>query len=265
MQIRLCPKCGKQNGGNAWNCVDCGATLSMNTLVELENTRTSTGKIKICPKCGKQNDMNIWNCADCGATLSVNTLVETENIQTKQLELAYQHTLGNISPYFKNDILNNFFESLQTDEKILRGFDICLPCSSAPFWFGYMVVTSQRLISVYFKADTHFSLLEGNIPQRSFTHSGTRSDGETLIDRLDSPLTAKEKDSRDAIILSLGDLSSIELVQDMVLHTKFRKSDGISLVPYLIKFYFNDEAYEIYNLLKKFLKKSSGEVLYDLA
>lgn len=265
MKIRLCPKCGKQNEMNAWNCVDCGATLSMNTLVELENTRTSTGKIKICPKCGKQNDMNTWNCTDCGATLSVNTLVNSENIQSKQLELAYQRTLGNVSPYFQNDILNNIFESLQADEKIIRGFDICLPSSSTPFWFGYMVVTSQRLISVYFQADTHFSLLEGNTPQRSFTRFGTRSDGETLIDRLDAPLTSKEKNSRDAIILSLGDLSSIELIQDVVLNTKFRKHDGMSLVPYSIRFYFNDEAYEIYNLLEKFLRKSSGEMLYDLA
>ena len=250
---------------NAWNCVDCGATLSMNTLVELENTGIPTGKMKICPKCGKQNELNIWNCADCGSTLSVNTLVDTEDVQTKQLELAYQRTLGNVSSYFQNDILNCFLKSLQTDEKIIRGFDICLPSSLAPFWFGYIVITSKHLISINFQADTHYSLLEGNIPQRSFTRFGTRADHETLIDRLVSPLTSKEKNSRDAIILKLGNLSSVELVRDVVLNTKFRKSDGISLVPYSIRFYFNDEAYEIYNLLKRFVKKSSGEMSYDLA
>jgi hypothetical protein len=35
MKVKLCPKCGKQNDVDAWNCADCGATLSMNTIVDM--------------------------------------------------------------------------------------------------------------------------------------------------------------------------------------------------------------------------------------
>ena len=36
MKVRVCPKCGKHNLENAWQCIDCGATLSMKTLMDTE-------------------------------------------------------------------------------------------------------------------------------------------------------------------------------------------------------------------------------------
>ena len=211
-------------------------------------------KIKLCPQCGKQNDVNAWNCVDCGATLSMKTLTDTESLVSKQLELTYQQRLGSISPYFQNDVLDKFIKILRDDEIIVKGFDVCLSSSSTPFWFGYVVLTSERLISVYFEADTQFSILEGNIPLRSFIKTGTRQEKEIFINRLETLITPKELSSRSDIVLEIGDLSSIELVQDVVLKMKFRKSDGVSLVPYSMRFYFNDEAYEIFSLLEKSLK-----------
>lgn len=37
MKARICPECGKHNPENAFNCVACGATLSIKTLVDTES------------------------------------------------------------------------------------------------------------------------------------------------------------------------------------------------------------------------------------
>lgn len=37
MKVRICPACGKRNLASAWYCVNCGQTLSVNTLVEVDN------------------------------------------------------------------------------------------------------------------------------------------------------------------------------------------------------------------------------------
>ena len=37
MKAKVCPECGKHNLENAWSCVDCGHTLSIKTLVEIES------------------------------------------------------------------------------------------------------------------------------------------------------------------------------------------------------------------------------------
>lgn len=36
MEIRRCPKCELRNSGNAWNCYFCGKTLSMKSIIEVE-------------------------------------------------------------------------------------------------------------------------------------------------------------------------------------------------------------------------------------
>lgn len=33
MKVRVCPECGKHNPENAWNCVECGSTLSVKTVM----------------------------------------------------------------------------------------------------------------------------------------------------------------------------------------------------------------------------------------
>ncbi len=37
MKAKVCPKCGKQNSADVWNCIDCGETLSINTIVEVDS------------------------------------------------------------------------------------------------------------------------------------------------------------------------------------------------------------------------------------
>ncbi len=91
MKIRICSKCGKHNSVQDWQCVECGQTLSMDTLVESDarapdrgdseqepsissttsgvepstrsisqpkDTRryTETKATIICPQCGKANE-----------------------------------------------------------------------------------------------------------------------------------------------------------------------------------------------------------------
>ena len=37
MQVRICTSCGEQNPENTWECVHCGETLSIKTLIALNN------------------------------------------------------------------------------------------------------------------------------------------------------------------------------------------------------------------------------------
>jgi hypothetical protein len=37
MKVKVCPKCGKHNLENAWNCIDCGETLSVKTLMDTDS------------------------------------------------------------------------------------------------------------------------------------------------------------------------------------------------------------------------------------
>ncbi len=39
MKLRTCSNCGKENSYNAWNCIECGETLSINTIVDAEKTK----------------------------------------------------------------------------------------------------------------------------------------------------------------------------------------------------------------------------------
>lgn len=44
-KVRVCPECGKHNLENAWHCIDCGTTLSMKTLMDVEDGQPSMGPI----------------------------------------------------------------------------------------------------------------------------------------------------------------------------------------------------------------------------
>ena len=43
MKVRVCPSCGKHNLENTFNCIDCGETLSVDTLIDIESTNSETG------------------------------------------------------------------------------------------------------------------------------------------------------------------------------------------------------------------------------
>ncbi len=37
MEVKVCPECGKHNSTIAWNCIDCGETLSAETLMDKDS------------------------------------------------------------------------------------------------------------------------------------------------------------------------------------------------------------------------------------
>jgi len=49
MKVKVCPKCGKQNSESALNCIDCGTTLSMKTLIDTDELKASSiaGKVSL--------------------------------------------------------------------------------------------------------------------------------------------------------------------------------------------------------------------------
>ena len=49
MKVRVCPKCDKHNLENAFNCIACGETLSIKTILDLE-----TGEMNIEPIAGEK-------------------------------------------------------------------------------------------------------------------------------------------------------------------------------------------------------------------
>jgi ribosomal protein S27AE len=269
MKIRMCSQCGKQNDENVWNCVNCGATLSINTLVNIEDNQSSQAKAKICPQCGKQNDEKAWNCVDCGATLSINTIVNINGLQNSQIAIAGKGLLSSVSPYFQEDLTYLLYNTIKENESIAKGCDICKPSILPPFKFGYLIITSQQLICVRFKSDTELYLRRGWFPKRPWLRrylgefvEGLEEDplGAGLwakfcfVDRPSSELTSTEKSSRELVLFPLDKLYSTELVDDLFLNLKFNRDDG-TLNEFSLTFYFNDEAFEIQRLLGTHLKQ----------
>jgi hypothetical protein len=106
MKVRICPQCGKQYNENAWSCADCGATLSMNTIVDITERPASKveKKIRLCLQCGRQNDENAWNCTDCGATLSMDTVADLSDLPTSRVVMAGKGIVEGVSPFFQDDL-----------------------------------------------------------------------------------------------------------------------------------------------------------------
>lgn len=50
MKVKICPECSKHNLEDAWNCVDCGRTLSMKTLADMESHQTYGGPLEYFPQ-----------------------------------------------------------------------------------------------------------------------------------------------------------------------------------------------------------------------
>jgi hypothetical protein len=44
MKVRLCPQCQSINGVNAWNCDGCGATLSVETIIDTTENQVELKK-----------------------------------------------------------------------------------------------------------------------------------------------------------------------------------------------------------------------------
>ena len=110
-------------------------------------------KVRVCPECGKQNLENAWHCVDCGTTLSVQTLMDVEDGQPSMAPIPSQRALSSLSPHFKQDAAELLGTVLQDDDSVVWGCNITQISSAPPFRFGYLLVTSRRLIRVEFESE----------------------------------------------------------------------------------------------------------------
>lgn len=220
-------------------------------------------KIKLCPQCGKQNDVNAWNCVECGATLSLNTIVDAGDFPSSQVVVAGKGVLSSVSPFFQDDLAELIKTKTRSSESIVKGCDVCKPSVLPPYKFGFIIITSEQILCVFFDSEIKANLLKAVLPKRpwsrrvlgSFVEGSsvepplTRLADHRFVNRPDYALTSAERSSRKIISYSLDALYSCELVNDIFLNLKFRSGDGISLVDFSVTFYFNDEAYAIYKAL----------------
>ena len=139
-------------------------------------------KVRACPSCGKHNPENSWSCADCGATLSMNTLIDLEDSSISHAENSTQTGLAGISSAFHQDVANLLVNIDQAYETVDWGCDVTQISKLAPYIFGYLLITSRRMIYVYFAAD--------------LVRHGTQSVKSMLID----PLAYLIKETMDIYI-----------------------------------------------------------------
>jgi len=180
-------------------------------------------RVKVCPNCGKHNSENAWNCDDCGATLSMKTLVDTDEFQSES-----EQALSEISTYFKQDVEHILNTIIQSHESIVWGCNIA---QLASIRFGYLMVTSHRLICVKFDSETEgeaartvssflnplktiakeFTGRNVPHPKRSSIEvypSGSTREPLIAVNYPSYPLTPKEEESRKQQIFDLDDLVS---------------------------------------------------------
>ena len=120
-------------------------------------------KGRMCPECGLHNLENAFSCTECGTTISIKTLVDVEN-KTEKEAISITHPsstqkvvdktapgpLSRISPCFEenvNEILNPVREY---GDEAVWGCDITLTSFNYVDLFGFLIITTQKLIHVYF-------------------------------------------------------------------------------------------------------------------
>ena len=126
-------------------------------LQELEEEGGAPGpitlRVRVCPECSKHNQENAWHCIDCGTTLSVKTLMDVEDGQPSVAPSAGERPLSCLSPHFEEDVAELLDTVLQDDESVVWRCNITQISSAPPFRFGYLLVTSRRLICVEFESE----------------------------------------------------------------------------------------------------------------
>ena len=220
-------------------------------------------KVRVCPKCGKHNPESVWHCADCGETLGVNTLVDTEAPQKLDV-------MRNISRPYHEDVAELVGTIIQSGESVIRGYDITQIIGGEAFAFGYLVITSQRLIRVQFESETKrrasswlaaagnpLSFLVKEAVGVNVRPERPLIGGVPAVNRPSYPLTPKEKASRKMAIHDLENLVSADLASSWYgeivvtnLTMRFRQGEEMT-----VTFYAPHEAEETHKLLAARLGK----------
>jgi hypothetical protein len=201
-------------------------------------------KVRVCPNCGKHNDEGAFSCADCGTTLSLKTLMDTDSGQLLNVKPIAGYTeLAKISPYFERYILNSI-KTITHEDAILWVCNITHVTNSAPFMFGYLILSSRQLICTYFESDSYlfkeipdFVTLLALIlrlqrirrrPERNYIDL---SYGTLAVNYPDCALTEKEEKSRVDVIHDLKNLDSIDLVGQWYGGNLFKRIRLKKLIP----------------------------------
>lgn len=218
-------------------------------------------KVRVCPDCGKHNPENVVNCGDCGTTLSMNTLLDLDKPKAMPQNLA---PLSKISPFFdaqKREILKTIEDGF---EEALWGCNITQISRKPPYRFGFVIITTKRLILVYFNSETnglgnpsraHFEFtdaISGN-PIKSLFGSMFRQETGTVF-ALEDPqeaLSSGEAASCEILEYNLNNLASSNvkknwlgeiLLEDVV--ARFRQGETLN-----ITFCLPEHASKLHNLL----------------
>ena len=236
-------------------------------------------KVRVCPKCGKHNSESAWYCDDCGETLSIKSLVDMEELKASQSPIAGKAELSRISPHFYEDVAELFDTQIQGEESVIRGCNITQPSTGAPFKFGYLIVTSQRLIEVQFESELKRKVAESALslgdplasmareayganmqPMRPYLEIWPSRSTRTpalAVDNPRHPPSPPQRSSRQVTVYQLKDLASVQLESIgytgtfvMNLTANFRQGKKMT-----VAFYAPDEAEEIGRLLTARLGK----------
>jgi len=226
-------------------------------------------KVRVCPNCGKQNSENTFNCIDCGTTLSIKTLIDTDELQGNSV--AGKGVLSNIPPYLSEEVAEIIKTVKEGYEDILLGSNITQVAGKAPFRFGFLILTTQRLVCEYFESDIDVA---HRVPSRTYHDLSDQAKGAALhimvgpvlgmfapkliaVDNPSYALSQKEKSSRVITDYKLKDLVKADLSKKWYgeilladLDTKFQQGDQMTFT-----FSLPDDADKTYKILSTRLKK----------
>ena len=202
----------------------------------------------------------------------MNTLIDTDNIPSDSVQ-----ALAEISPYFKQDLENVLNKVIQGYESVIFGCNIT---QLESFRFGYLLITSHRLICVKFNSDTKrdaartgLSLFFGAFTffAREISEDNVDSKRSTLkifpgrgsrfpliaVDYPKFPLTSTEEDSRLFIVHDLKNLVSADIEEIGYteprltrLNVKFEGDKELT-----VTFYAPHHFEKVENLLSPWLRK----------
>lgn len=178
MKVRVCPKCGKHNDESAFSCIDCGTTLSLKTLVDLDSGKF----LNVKPIAGYTELADISPYFEEDVEDIIRRTISFGERIVWGCNIAHLAQAGGISP-------------------LLPGIMVV---SGKALLFGYAIITDQRLITVYFTSD----------PERSRLEVWTSHNSLKPIFAVGQPgfeLSSKEKLSRQVTSHPFSDLASIRM------------------------------------------------------